>query len=215
MTNILEDFIETSGIAEGERLPPERELAEKLSLPRSALRKMLADLEANGKLTRQVGRGTFVGYGTGNAPIRTERAEIRTFPAEVFETRLIVEPAIAALAAQRISSQELDELERVFQRGAPPIRLSEFEHWDSTFHKAVVAACRNALLIALYDQIDVVRAGKLWGRLKENSLNDARMAVYHGHHKEILAALADRDSEEAGQAMRRHILAARTGILGS
>ncbi|MFE3836980.1 FadR/GntR family transcriptional regulator [Pseudogemmobacter sonorensis] len=95
-------------------------------------------------MTRQVGRGTFVGCGSPPA-----RAEIRTFPAEVFETRLIVEPAIASLAAQRISSQELDELERVLLRGAAPIRLGEFEHRDAIVHKAIVAACRNSLLIAL------------------------------------------------------------------
>ena len=215
MANILEDFIDANGIAEGERLPPERELAEKLGLPRSALRKLLAEMEANGNLSRHVGRGTFVGYGASGPAPRGNQMEIRTFPAEVFETRLIVEPEIVSLAAQRISPPELDELERILMRGAPPITLGEFEYWDSKFHKAVVAACRNALLIAIYEQIDIVRAGKLWGRLKENSLTQERMATNHHQHQDILGALRDRDVARAASAMRDHILTARTGILGS
>ena len=61
MSVVLKDFIEAEGLEPGDRLPPERDLAFKLGLPRTALRRMLASLEKEGRLIRHVGRGTFIG----------------------------------------------------------------------------------------------------------------------------------------------------------
>jgi DNA-binding FadR family transcriptional regulator len=220
MTVVLRDFIEAEGLQPGDRLPPERDLAVKLGLPRTALRRMLAEMEQEGRLLRHVGRGTFVAEhgATSSPPYRAQNAsrkELRTYPAEVFETRLIIEPKVAALAALRATPYETEEMHKAIHRGSTAATLAEFERWDAIFHRLIVEAARNGLLASLYEGIHSVRAGQLWGRMKEQSLTKERMKEYTTHHQAILQAIIDRDGGQAEQKMRSHILAARANILGS
>ncbi|APO66513.1 GntR family transcriptional regulator protein [Rhizobium gallicum] len=220
MSVVLRDFIEAEGLEPGDRLPPERDLALKLGLPRTALRRMLASLEKEGRLIRQVGRGTFIaGSGVTSTALRRSPGStgdaLRTYPAEVFETRLIMEPKIAALAALRATRQEIDEMQKSIDRGSAAESLAEFEKWDAVFHRIVVEAARNGLLASLYEGIHVVRAGNLWGKMKEQSLTPERMKAYIAKHQAILEAIKDRNSKEAELNMYDHIIEARTNILGA
>ncbi|MGO7302176.1 FCD domain-containing protein, partial [Rhizobium ruizarguesonis] len=67
---------------------------------------------------------------------------------------------------------------------------------------------------SLYEGIHAVRAGNLWGKMKEQSLNSERMATYIVSHQAILDAIKDRDSREAERNMYDHIIEARANILG-
>ena len=219
MSVVLKDFIEAEGLEPGDRLPPERDLAVKLGLPRTALRRMLASLEKEGRLIRHVGRGTFIaGSGVTSTALRRPPGStgdtLRTYPAEVFEARLIMEPKIAALAALRATSQEIDEMQKSIDRGSAAETLVEFEKWDAVFHRIIVGAARNGLLASLYEGIHTVRAGNLWGKMKEHSLTPERMKAYIAKHQATLDAIKDRDSREAERNMYDHIVEARTNILG-
>lgn len=217
MSVVLKDFIEAEGLEPGDRLPPERELALKLGLPRTALRKMLGGLEKEGRLIRHVGRGTFIaGSGVSSNALRAPSMPetVRTYPAEVFEARLIIEPKLAALAALRVTTHEVDDLEKSIAHGNAAESLSEFEKWDAVFHRIIVQAARNGLLTSLYEGIHTVRAGLLWGKMKEQSLTPERMKNYLVSHRAILDAIIDRDSKAAEQHMYEHILDARANILG-
>ncbi|MDK4735160.1 FCD domain-containing protein [Rhizobium sp. CNPSo 3490] len=219
MSVVLKDFIEAEGLEPGDRLPPERDLALKLGLPRTALRRMLSSLEKEGRLIRHVGRGTFIaGSGVGSSALRRPASSdgdtLRTYPAEVFEARLIIEPKIAALAALRATRQEVEEMQKSIARGNASESLSEFEKWDAVFHRIIVQAARNGLLASLYEGIHAVRAGNLWGKMKEQSLTSERMTAYIVSHQAILDAIKDRDSREAERNMYDHIIEARTNILG-
>ncbi|MBB3163315.1 MULTISPECIES: FadR/GntR family transcriptional regulator [Rhizobium] len=219
MSVVLKDFIEAEGLEPGDRLPPERDLALKLGLPRTALRRMLSSLEKEGRLIRHVGRGTFIaGSGVGSSALRrpatNEGDTLRTYPAEVFEARLIIEPKIAALAALRATRQEVEEMQKSIARGSTSESLGDFEKWDAVFHRIIVQAARNGLLASLYEGIHAVRAGNLWGKMKEQSLTSERMATYIVSHQAILDAIKDRDSREAERNMYDHIIEARANILG-
>lgn len=217
MSVVLKDFIEAEGLEPGDRLPPERDLALKLGLPRTALRKMLGALEKEGRLIRHVGRGTFIaGSGVSSSALRPASASdtMRTYPAEVFEARLIIEPKIASLAALKVTRQELDDMEKSIARSHAAESLAEFEKWDAVFHRIVVQAARNGLLASLYEGIHAVRAGNLWGKMKEQSLTPERMKNYLLSHQAILDAIKDRDTKAAERHMYEHILDARANILG-
>ncbi|EJC83740.1 transcriptional regulator [Rhizobium leguminosarum bv. trifolii WSM2297] len=219
MSVVLKDFIEAEGLEPGDRLPPERDLALKLGLPRTALRRMLSSLEKEGRLIRHVGRGTFIaGSGVSSSALRRpatyEGDTLRTYPAEVFEARLIIEPKIAALAALRATRQEVEEMQKSIARGSASESMGEFEKWDAVFHRIVVQAARNGLLASLYEGIHAVRAGNLWGKMKEQSLTSERMTAYIVSHQAILDAIKDRDSREAERNMYDHIIEARANILG-
>jgi DNA-binding FadR family transcriptional regulator len=139
---------------------------------------------------------------------------LRTYPAEVFEARLIMEPKIAALAALRATRQEIDEMQKSIDRGSAAETLVEFEKWDAVFHRIIVGAARNGLLASLYEGIHTVRAGNLWGKMKEQSLTPERMKAYIAKHQATLDAIKDRDSREAERNMYDHIVEARANILG-
>jgi GntR family uxuAB operon transcriptional repressor len=226
VTNSLWNFIESERLLPGDRLLPERELAERLGLPRTALRRMLSELEAAGTVVREVGRGTFFTgarssstllprRGDERAPVHTAAPLdrlARTHPAEVFETRLIVEPKAALLAAQRAAPEDMREMEIAITKGRAAHSFGEFEHWDAAFHNCIVRAARNELLLSLYDIISSVRAGALWGRLKEQSLTPERMASYVASHEDMLAAIRDRDHLRAEAEMAKHISDARSNM---
>ncbi|MBB5539404.1 FadR/GntR family transcriptional regulator [Rhizobium giardinii] len=219
MSLVLKDFIDAEGLEPGDRLPPERDLALKLGMPRTALRRMLGALEKEGRLIRHVGRGTFIaGSGVSSSalrrPLSNEGSALRTYPAEVFEARLIIEPKIAALAALRATRQEIEEMQKSIVRGNTSESLGDFEKWDAVFHRIIVQAARNGLLASLYEGIHAVRAGNLWGKMKEQSLTSERMTAYIVSHQAILDAIKDRDSREAERNMYDHIIEARTNILG-
>lgn len=219
MTVVLKDFIEAEGLEPGDRLPPERDLAVKLGIPRTALRRMLADLENDGRLIRHVGRGTFIaGNGVSSSALRRPLVGaidgLRTYPAEVFEARLILEPRIAGLAAFRATRQEIDELQKSIDRTRTAQTHAEFEKWDAVFHRIIVQCSRNGLLESLYESIHAVRSGKLWGKMKEQSLSPERIAAYTAKHVAILDAIKDRNSKEAETNMYDHIVDARTNTLG-
>ena len=219
MSVVLKDFIEAEGLEPGDRLPPERELAPKLGLPRTALRRMLASLEKEGSLIRHVGRGTFIaGHGVGSSalrqPVTSTIDGLRTYPAEVFEARLILEPKIAALAALRATRQEIDEMQKSIDRTRTAQTFVEFEKWDAIFHRIIVQSARNSLLASLYESIHAVRSGKLWGKMKEQSITPERINAYTADHVAIVEAIKDRNSKDAELSMYEHIIDARTNTLG-
>jgi GntR family uxuAB operon transcriptional repressor len=212
----LRTYIADTGFKPGDRLPSERDLADRMGIARTSLRRMLGEMEANGELSRHVGRGTFIADPLTVKPLkaRTNSDMASTYPAEILEVRLIVEPQIAALAAHRASPSDIEELLHAIARGRAAKSFSEFEEWDATFHRVLVKSSRNSLLISLYKQIDSVRAGPIWGRLKESTLTRETMTLYIAEHESLAQAIVDRDAQTAEREMRRHLLATRKNLIG-
>ena len=102
-------FIDAGDAANG-RLPPERVLAEDLGISRRAIRYALDLLEAEGRIRRQQGRGTFVCDARAGAPdLSCELAKL-TNPVDTLEARMAIEPALARLAALRATRADFDKL---------------------------------------------------------------------------------------------------------
>ena len=204
------------------RLPAERRLAVELGVSRSALRGGLAMLEAEGKIWRHVGKGTFVG----NRPIRTSSdlslVSRMTSPAEVLEVRLIVEPRIASLAAFNATAADIAHMQRCLLkiencfRGDNARRAGRaFDQWDGTLHRAIAEAAHNELLLALFDAINAVRSQTGWGRLQEAAMTRGRHQVYCRQHRGFVEAIAERDPARAESSMWEHIVTVQKNLLGT
>lgn len=139
---------------------------------------------------------------------------LATYPAEVMELRLMLEPQAAAFAARRASPLEIDELVKAVTRGGSASCFEDFERWDGLFHKIVVQAARNGLLTAVYDVVDAARSEKVWGQLKRASITTDRRQRYQASHAIIASAVADRDAAAAEDEMRRHLVEVRYNMLG-
>jgi DNA-binding FadR family transcriptional regulator len=197
----------------GQRLPPERELAEELNVSRRALRQALEQLESEGLIWRRTGAGTVV------ADVSLRRAEsvdalkALTSPTELMEARLALEPVIASLAAVHATSRDLDELRHYLESGAAAKDHRGWEKWDGELHRAIGRATHNTLIERLFDLLNAARAHTEWGRLRQASLSPERQSLYTRQHRAVLAAIVDRDPEAAAQRMRAHLTTVKGTLL--
>lgn len=198
----------------GEKLPTERELVTRFGIARNTLRKSLRGLEAEGRITRHVGRGTFVAE-PGDA-IRHDDALThkihRASPAEVMDLRLMLEPQAGELAAVRATGDDIAAMEECLRGCECAGDVAAFEAWDGRLHQRIVAAARNRLLADIYDVVNGVRRTAEWGKLKERSLTAERRATYQEQHRRIVAALRARDPDLTRDQIRDHLLAVRASL---
>lgn len=193
------------------RLPPERDLAARLNVGRGTLRKAFDALEREGLIRRRVGHGTFVeaqnpGY---DAALRLDAAPT---PADVMETRLMVEPAIAAAAALRATTDDIAALGSLAE-ATPDGDWREWERRDNAFHTALAGISRNPLLVGLLETLHQMRRLEDWGRLRRLSHTPERQRDHVERHHEIIAALSRRDPDGASEAMRRHLESVQAGMM--
>ncbi|HYD63828.1 FadR/GntR family transcriptional regulator [Azospirillum sp.] len=209
----------------GEQLPTERDLAQSLGLARNTVRRALDMLEAEGRIARGVGRGTFlVDGGSGNGiavtladgvPHMLPAGFLNASPAQVMEVRILLEPPVAELAVGRATLSDFAEMDRCLRESEAARGIAEFEHWDGALHRAIVAACRNDLLDAFYTVLNRIRDRAEWGRLKERSLTPERRQSYEAHHRAIVAAMKARDPAAARDAVKMHLVAVRDALFGA
>lgn len=206
-THILQG-IEDQSLKPGDRLPPEREMVRRFDAARSAVRRMLADLEMQGRIVRTVGRGTMI---AGERDLPTVNAQ--TSPAELMEARLLFEPAIADLVVTHATPADFERMEECLTRGARAGSVAEFEQWDAALHQAIADATHNSFVIRMLDNINAVREQAEWGKLKQRSLTPERRSSYQIEHKRLVEALKRRDSGEARHRLTEHLRQVRRNLL--
>jgi GntR family transcriptional regulator, transcriptional repressor for pyruvate dehydrogenase complex len=202
----IEESILNGKLKPGDQLPPERELAQQFGVSRTAVREAVRALHQRGLVEAYSGRGTFVTNGTSQA-IRNSLDLIMKISQPVgsgylVEVREILEPEIAALAAVRSEESHLammreaiDVMDRAGDDGAAFIEA------DLDFHLALAEAAANPLILSLIDSIgEILREQRL--RIFYVEGGPARGQF---HHKRILKAVEQRDSEKAREAMHAHL----------
>jgi len=201
----LKSWLGRADLAGMSRLPPERDLCRELGVSRGALRKALEVMEAEGRVWRHVGRGTFLGRRPPDEDRNIALLARRTHPEEVMEARLVIEPQIAALAAKRATLDDVQEIERCLTKAGAAPDLVTFELWDSAFHRALACAAGNTLLLGLFDAINSVRERRIWGKLKVAAASPRRITKYNAQHEACFAAVRDRFPDQAKRIMRAHL----------
>jgi len=184
-----------AGMGPGSRLPTERQLAADLGATRTTVRRALAVLEAEGQISREVGRGTFLrdarwapagdggaldGNGQAAGPVT----------------------GVAASADGRLAG------------GEQAASYDEFELWDLALHRCIVGASHSPLLVRLYAVIGEARHGQSWGDLKRRSASRERQRQYRADHADLVAALRARDADRAVVAMRTHLARVSSHLFG-
>ena len=213
-----------AGQGPGSRLPTERQLAADLGVTRSSVRHALAMLEAQGRISREVGRGTFLrdapqtgadavraaGSPAGPAaagplPAAGQAPGADFAPADVMTVRRLLEPPAMSLVVAWATAADLDEMDRCLAGGDRAASYEEFESWDLALHRCIMAASHSPLLAALYQAIEAARHGQVWGDLKRRSASPEHREHYQEDHRAIVGALRARDSARAVEAMRLHL----------
>lgn len=198
----------------GARLPTERALAERLGVPRSAVRAALSRLEAHGRIVRIIGSGTYVAE-QAPAPAAPPPAPGRdASPQEIMETRAMIEPKLVLLVIAHANAADLERIEEAMRRAEAATSFEEFELWDGRFHEAIAEATHNRLMIEIYRTVTAARDLTEWGELKRRSVTEARRAGYHHEHREIVAAIRARDAPRAEAALADHLASVRRNLFG-
>jgi len=196
-----------NGAGAGARLPTERKLAETLGVSRAAVRHALSYLEAAERISREVGRGTFL------RGIPGEHAD-DVGPADVMRARELFEPQVLPLVVSHATARDFAEFDRCLRAGDAAQSAAEFEQWDDAFHRAIVVAAHNRLLLRMYASIEAARHGPLWGNLKRSHDSPERRALYIADHRRIVGALRARELDDALEAVHAHLARVRTNLLG-
>jgi len=219
------------GGRQGTRLPTERQLALDLGVSRSAIRHAMTLLQAEGHVSREVGRGTFLrgvpdpgadgpaaapaAPGAPDTPVPQTPAADDYAPADVMTVRRLFEPTAMSLVVAWATARDLDEMDRCLRGGERATDHDEFEVWDAALHRSIIAATRSPLLIRLYAEVERARHGRVWGDLKRRSATAARRDEYRQDHGEIVTALRLRDADRATAAMRNHLARVSRHLLGT
>ncbi len=205
------DLILTGKLKPGDRLPPERELAERLGVSRPVVREAISRLVAKGYLDNIQGSGTYVRSIT--EPYIEETA-IQDFLKkgkealpQVVEVRRILETWSAATAAVRATEKELKQMEeylREFEEATKQGKLASSA--DAHFHLCIAYATHNTLLIHLMDSIfNMIERVTYEIGLRTYRDPDSYTHLYI-QHLEIFKAIKERDSELAYLNMLRHMM---------
>jgi GntR family transcriptional repressor for pyruvate dehydrogenase complex len=189
----------------GDRLPPERELAETFGVSRTSVRDAIRVLEMRGLVEPRHGDGTRVKQVPIAAivnPLAEALAASKDLTADLFDMRKLLEPPLARAAALRASPEDIDALAAILERQTARVAAgaSAIEE-DNLFHYRLAAAAKNQVVLRLVDVVmDLLRESRA-----RSLQTPGRAGKSLQGHRRILASIRARDPEGAARAMRSHI----------
>ena len=209
----IRDMIDNGHLKVSGRLPAERSLAELIGVSRRALRNALSILEAEGRITRQHGRGTFVtDRHLATQKLVHELSKLNN-PVDTLEARLALEPPQARLAALRATPGDIEKLFEAADASRGAADPTSYEKADASFHRRVAVAARNPLLIAIFDAVLENSLDGTWRHGRETAHCIKNQATYASDHRRIATAIAARNPALAEQCMRSHLRAVQEHLI--
>ena len=198
----LRELVESGEYKVGDRLPPERELAEMLDVSRPTVREALIALEVEGRVRIRVGSGIYF-----TEPRRRDMPAVgEESPFELLQAREFIESAVAEEAARHVTPEHVARLDAVLDRmarQAHPTRTTL--RIDRDFHTAVAEILGNAVIVRVIGELFDRRMNPFFERLSRYFENRATWEAAHAEHCAIRDAIAAGNPAAAGAAMRQHL----------
>ncbi len=205
----IRESIRSGALPPGSKLPPEQELAAQLGLSRNLAREAVKSLAVARVLEVRRGDGTYVtslqpsllleGLGGAVELLQSDSTALQ----DLMETRRLLEPVATALAATRISDEQLAEVERHLEamREARD-NVRRLNAHDAAFHRAVISATGNETLLTLLEGISgrTLRA-RIWRGLVDAQASERTLA----EHEAIFRALSARNASLSQAAALLHV----------
>ena len=193
-----------------EKLPAERELAEKYQVSRGTVRSALSKLEKEKFIQIKPGSGAFVIHKTSLVPV----SEVKNAnPLELIDARFALEPHICRLAVLHGKKEQFQKLEILVEAMEKSVKDPvQFASADTAYHQVLADCTGNNLLIWIINQINSVRGQDEWTKARHLTLNDNIIRTYNIQHKQILAAIKLREPEKAASLMKEHLEIARLSL---
>lgn len=213
IVEIVMKLISDGKLKPGQALPPERVLAEQLNVSRVALREAIASLGVLGVVEKRWGMGNFISQNVNMSLVENfTRHIVLSRQLEIFdvmEARLVLECEVAALAAARVTDEDVAKLTMVLneflQTSRKSFRRIEI---DRKLHNAIAKVARNEFLESLQGAI----MGRVFEVIKITTRLGSAYEATEEEHKKIVDAIVSRNVSGARRAMFEHLVNATERI---
>jgi len=211
--NQIEKQILDGDLKPGDRLPSERELGNQFGVSRTSVREAIRVLAFKGLVEVNHGRGTFVAAKTSAAVRDSLDLLVQVETSESFKNlidiREILEPEIAAIAAERATEENINTLrESILVMDQSLDDSKKYIEADLDFHLAIAEANQNPLMLILLDLLIVqLREQRFWAASVDGSLDRSQE-----HHKRVFMAIEEKNPDAARAAMKGHMNQIRNDI---
>jgi DNA-binding FadR family transcriptional regulator len=204
----LFEYLDTDDLRPGTRLPSERNLADALQVPRSAIRETLAALEVLGIVDIRPGSGAYLRQDSSDllpTVINWGLALGQPRTLDLVEARSEMEPITAKFAAERASAEDLERLAaHLEQMRSGQSDFTAFIDADVAFHLEVADIAGNTVLADILHSVRSLL--KVWIDRAVRTEGDAAPTL--AEHQQVFDAIASRDPAAAEAAMRAHMVSA-------
>jgi len=190
----------------GSKLPNEMELSEMFNVSRTTIREAIKTLASNNIVEIVRGKGTFVTQKPGliNDPLGVSFIQDKNIILCLFETRLLIEPKVASLAAQRATIEDINKLQKLLIEMKEVIDKKEnHSDIDIEFHTAIARATQNPIIERI---IPIIIESIIEGYFETiNVPGSAKKAL--NYHTNIFEAIRNGNPENAEKEMQEHLKA--------
>ncbi len=200
----LREMIIEEGVKTGSKLPAEAELMVRFGVSRSTVREAVKILQTEHIVDIRQGQGTFLCAmpGLASDPLGLRFADQEELIGMLLETRLLIEPNVAALAALRRKEEHLQEMKALLDKmDSAYLHSEDYTPYDSEFHALIARCTGNDVVQRLVPTIqESIQAGYHHTQRVEGSYQRASQC-----HLEMYRGILERDPERARQAAQRHM----------
>ena len=200
----IKDIVKKGELKSGEKLPSERELADKLEVSRTSVREALKALTMLGLIESKHGEGNFIKSNFENSllePLSIVFLLIGSKNEDIIELRRIIEPEAAGFAAKNITESELRDLKEIMKELNNSLDAEICAQLDKKFHYKIAQASGNHLISTIMFSISSL----IEKYIDSSRINNINKKVIKLQHEEIYKALESRDSKKASEYVKKHL----------
>ncbi len=210
----LGELIRQGEFRQGDRLPPERDLARQLGVSRPTVREAMIALEIAGLVEVRTGSGAYVRKAPSTGVLPFTPPDIGPSPFELVAARRLIEAEVAFAAAGCMHPRVLAEIAETLETMRAGIAAGEdVQAADRLFHTRIAAATGNTVLASVVEQLwDSTFEPIFEGLSRRTGLPENQRAALAGHIR-IFNALERGDAASARDAMRSHLAEVETILM--
>ncbi|WP_373099063.1 MULTISPECIES: FCD domain-containing protein [Pasteurellaceae] len=189
----------------GDRLPPERDLAEKMDVSRTVVREAIIMLELENLVSVRKGSGVYVI----NLPLRqtaTEAFYEDVGPFELLQARQLIESSIAEFAAIQANRSDIQRLREILHNERIMLEEDDSDYSaDAEFHSAIAEITQNEVLIQTQKNLWKYRKNSMWQGLHSHIADREYRKLWLKDHELILSSIQRKNPALAKKAMWQHL----------
>lgn len=204
VANKITQMIHEKKLEPGSKLPNEMELSEIMNVSRSTVREAIKSLVSNNIVEIVRGKGTFITEKPGlvSDPLGVSFIYDKNLLFSLFETRILIEPKVAYLAAKRVEPSDVDKLHKIhYQMKEVVASKKNHKNIDIEFHTAIARATKNPIIERI---VPIIIESIVKGYYETVNVPGSVEKASSSHEK-ILMAIEEQDSARAEKEMKAHL----------